>query len=350
MNVTPIIMHTPHEPKIDHSVEVRDVLAFEVAGHLFGIDVDHVRDVLPMDLDDSAEESNRSIRCVLRLRGEIVPCVSLAQHLGIRDDSETSETEMILTEIEGQHMILLVDRVVQVCQECFTPLPPTSWMSRVMVTATARHAGRPLMILDSKTIMAEVTDQYENADSRYNPLGIPREKIKVLVAEDAPHVRDAIVETLSKRGYTQVTCFDNGQDALNWLDRQVTPKRPVGEICHIVVSDVEMPMVDGYLLTKRIKEEPRYENVPVILYSPLITPVGAQQGREAGTNLQLAKADLGRLTPEIDKLVLQSQREQTAEAIRRVEMTVNRPIDVIGSSVIPQPEFLKSQNMTRTLI
>jgi len=350
MNVTPIIMHTPCETEVDHSIDVRDVLAFEVAGHLFSVDVAHVRDVLPMDLADTAEQNERSIRCVLKLRGEIVPCVSLAEHLGIRGDSDAPETEMILTEIEGQHMVFLVDRVVQVCQETFTPLPPTSWMSRVVVTSTAKHAGRSMMMLDFVSIMAEVTDQYEKADGRYNPLGIPREKIKVLVAEDAPNVREAIIDTLSKRGYSQVICFDNGQDALNWLDRQVTPKRPVGEICHIVVSDVEMPMIDGYLLTKRIKEEPRYESLPVILYSPLITPVGAQQGREVGTNLQLAKADLGRLTPAIDKLILQSQREQSADAIRRIESISDHPAETASPSIIPQPEFLKSQNMNRTLI
>jgi len=157
--------------------------------------------------------AHSSIRGVFKLRNNVIPCVSLLDHLGIASEAEEAESTMILTDFNQQQTAFLVDgveRIHRLSWENILSVPGLEALSHTPVTALARCENRLIVMLDFEMILDDVTDQYFRTNSVDNPLGLPREKLKILLAEDSPTVREAIGTTLRNSGYTQLLFFDNG--------------------------------------------------------------------------------------------------------------------------------------------
>jgi two-component system chemotaxis response regulator CheV len=134
--------------------------------------------------------------------------------------------------------------------------------------------------------------------------------IPVLVAEDSVLLSKMITEALHKSGYAQVTTFPNGQELWDFLRRH---KRTgdVDDVAGVVITDIEMPQMDGHRLTKLIKDDKELKHIPVIIFSSLITEEMRIKGEQLGANEQMSKPEIGRLVEVIDQLVNHKDEEDS---------------------------------------
>jgi len=298
-----------------------EVLVFGIGDYTFGINVAKVREVLPAARITNLPRTHNSIRGVFKLRDQVIPCVSLVDHLGIVSEQDNTESTLILSDFNQQQTAFLVDEVERIHRLSWNNIlavPRLDALNNTPVTALARCNDRLILMLDFEMILDAVTEQYFRTDTVDNPLGLPREKLRILFAEDSPTVREAIGNTLKNSGYTQVTFFDNGAEAWQWISRKLSETGCVEEVADLVISDVEMPQVDGFHLTKRIKGHAELKQLPVLLYSSIVTPDNRKKGNAVGADAQVAKPELKEVVRLADELISTAQRENRAAALRAV--------------------------------
>jgi two-component system chemotaxis response regulator CheV len=133
-----------------------------------------------------------------------------------------------------------------------------------------------------------------------NPLGVDREAQRVMLVEDSHFIRNLIEKVLVASGYEQVETHLNGQDAWHALQQQVANQEQTPSI---IITDIEMPQLDGLALTRHIKDQPELKNTPVVLFSSLITEDTRHKGNQVGADKQIAKPQLPELVGIIDNLI-----------------------------------------------
>jgi CheY-like chemotaxis protein len=157
-------------------------------------------------------------------------------------------------------------------------------------------------------VIDQVTDASLRMQAVPNPHNLPRESLRLLLADDSPTVRLAVSATLKRSGYTQLQVFDNGAEAWNWIERTLAETGSVDAVGDLLISDVEMPQIDGFHLTKRIKEHPQLKQLPVLLYSSIVTPDNHKKGAAVGADAQVSKPELAKVVQLADELILKSRR------------------------------------------
>jgi two-component system chemotaxis response regulator CheV len=302
-----------------------EVLVFDVANFIFGINVAKVREVLPATEITSLPQSHPSIRGVFKLRNQVIPVVSLQDHLGIASTIENAESTMILTDLNQQQTAFLVDGVERIHRlnwENILAVPALEALSHTPVTALVRCDSRLIVMLDFEMILDDVTDQFFRTDEVQNPLGLPREKLRILLAEDSPTVREAVRSTLRNSGYGNLTFFENGAEAWTWIRQRIDETGRVEDVGDLLICDVEMPQVDGLHLTKKIKSHPILKQLPVLLYSSIITPENRKKGNAVGADAQVSKPELSRVVQLADELISNAQRQTRAGQLKEIATVV----------------------------
>jgi two-component system, chemotaxis family, chemotaxis protein CheV len=275
----------------------------------------------------------------------VIPCVSLLDHLGIASTCAAPESKVILTDYNQQQTGFLVDsvdRIYRVSWESVLSVPSLESLRGTPVTGLVRCDDRLVTMLDFESILDHITDQGMRAGPVENPLGLPRANLRIVLAEDSPTVRHCVGSTLRESGYTQLVVFENGAEAWSWLERTLAERGCVDEVCDLVISDVEMPRMDGFHLTRRIKEHPDLRRLPVLIYSSIVTPENQKKGQSVGADAQVSKPELHRVVELADELISRRQREgrsgdpgQSAAPASQGEPT--RP-EAPGSSELAGPQ------------
>lgn len=289
-----------------------EVLVFSIADYTFGINVAKVREVLKLQPITSLPRAHSSVRGVFKLRNSVIPCVSLYEHLQLGEASPQAESTMILTDFNRQQTAFLVDgveRIHRLSWEQILGVPPIMSLNNTPVTAVARCDERLIVLLDFEMIIDQVTGALMDAEAIENPLEIPRHQLKIVLADDSPTVRKGVTKTLAASGYTQLQYFENGAAAWNWLESQVRETGRAHDVADLVISDIEMPQVDGFHLTKKIKDHPVLGCLPVLLYSSIVTPDNDKKGKAVGADAQIAKPELHRIVEMADSLISASRPE-----------------------------------------
>lgn len=289
-----------------------EVLVFRIGEQTFGINVAKVREVFPRTKITRLAKSHPSIRGVFKLRDEVIPCVSLVDHLKITPSADAAEGTMILTDFNCQQTAFLVDHVERIHRlswENILAVPSILETTGAPVTAITRIGERLITMLDFETIIDQVTDKQHRAGIVENPLGLPRETLRLVLADDSSTVRMAVGKTLRESGYTDLHVFENGKAAWEWLEAHATKAKTSHEVVDLVISDVEMPLIDGFHLTKKIKEHSLLGTTPVMLYSSIVTPENHNKGEAVGADAQVAKPDLAKVVALADSLIVRNRPE-----------------------------------------
>ncbi len=283
-----------------------EVLVFNVADYCFGINVAKVREVLPAPRVTALPKAHPSVRGLFRLRDVVIPCVSLFDHLHIPSADDQSERTLILTDFNMQQTAFFVDqveRIHRISWEQVMPMPPLGALARTPVTGVIQCDGRLIVMLDFEMIIDKVTNQAFRTESVDNPHNLPRDQMRIVVADDSPTIRETMGKTLRASGYIQLEVFENGAQAWNWLESQVREVDATESVVDLIISDVEMPQMDGLHLTKRIKQHPQLQNIPVMLYSSIVTPDNKKKGEAVGADMQVSKPELNNVVRYADQLI-----------------------------------------------
>ena len=125
----------------------------------------------------------------------------------------------------------------------------------------------------------------------------------ILLEEDSPLLLEMLKKCLTKAGYSHLIPTSNGLEAWNTLDRMMKDGAVIGKDISLVITDIEMPQMDGHHLTKKIKEDPRFEGLPVVIFSSLVNDEMKRKGEALGVDAQLSKPEIGRLVHQLDLLL-----------------------------------------------
>ena len=273
----------------------------------YGINVFKVREVMRSPDITRAPEMPSSVEGMVSLRGNLVPVVDLAKYAGI--PVEAPPQIMIVTEYNGHTQGFLVEAVDTILRLDWSAMrvPPEMLVSNMggLVTAvTELKDNRLVMMLDVEKILAETSRQ----DDDHLFLNIrPHEAVAsktVLFADDSQVARRQIQRTLDAMGVRYISAV-NGAQAWSELERvasaAASAKRSVTDYVNLILTDVEMPEMDGYMLTKHVKNDPRTSMLPVIMHSSLSSMQNQQLGRTVGVDEYVSKFEPQKLAEALTR-------------------------------------------------
>jgi two-component system chemotaxis response regulator CheV len=269
----------------------------------FGINVFKVREVMRTPPITAAPEMPASVEGMVSLRGALVPVVDLARYAGVSTDSPRSI--MIVTEYAGHTQGILRLDWSQM------KVPPEMMMAEMggLVTAvTELPDGRLVMMMDVEKVLSETTKYDDEVVYRnIKPLNNPA--LTVFFADDSVVARKQIIRTLNAMHVKYVEAI-NGRAAWEELEKIATyalsSGQEVSDLVSLVLTDVEMPEMDGYILTKKIKTDSRFAGVPVIMHSSLSGMSNQQLGKSVGVDEYVPKFEPQKLSETLTRRLLGS--------------------------------------------
>lgn len=162
-----------------------------------------------------------------------------------------------------------------------------------------------ILLLDFEKIMVDINPDSGISVESVKKLGKrERSEKRILIAEDSPLLRKLLFDTMKEAGYENVEFFENGRDAYEYLEALAKSGSNVTEHIQLVVTDIEMPQMDGHHLTRKIKEHPDLQKLPVIIFSSLITDDLRHKGDQVGAEDQISKPEIAELILRVDQLIL----------------------------------------------
>ena len=277
----------------------------------FGINVFKVREVMRTPPITAAPEMPASVEGMVSLRGSLVPVVDLARYAGVSTDSPRSI--MIVTEYAGHTQGFLVEGVDTILRLDWSQMkvPPDMLMAELggLVTAvTELPDGRLVMMMDVEKVLSETT-KYDDEVVYRNIKPLTDSSLTVFFADDSVVARRQIVRTLDAMHVKYVEAI-NGRAAWEELEKIAAYAQASGQevssLISLVLTDVEMPEMDGYILTKKIKTDPRFSGVPVIMHSSLSGMSNQQLGKSVGVDEYVPKFEPQKLSETLTRRLLGS--------------------------------------------
>ena len=274
----------------------------------FGVNVAKVLEVIESpELAPIESAPHPSFLGTIPLREKILPVIDLSVWLGI--ERHTKEHEIILvTEFNQKVTGFLASDIVQIHRVGWKEVqPPSGYISSMedaCVTGFVQIEDRFVQLLDLERILSDLDPDFAGANTVMQEKAA--QNYTALIADDSMSMRAMIEDKLKEANFT-VLSEQNGEDALRHLNRlkaqAESQDKDVTDLIQIVVSDIEMPAMDGFTLTKNIKDDPKLANIPVILFSSLITNEQLHKGHSVGVDEQIAKPDFPTLNQRVLSLI-----------------------------------------------
>ncbi|MBL4850716.1 MAG: chemotaxis protein CheV [Gammaproteobacteria bacterium] len=281
---------------------------------IYGINVFKVREVMRVTDITHAPDVPDSVEGMISLRGSMIPVINLVKFCGV--ETEVAPEILIITEYNRFTQAVLVHSVESILRLDWTQVkaPPPMMSNRMggLITAvTQLDDDRIVMILDVEKVMADTGD-FGNDPSIYDAIEAFHTEAIVLFADDSVVARKQIETAFNAVGIKHISS-KNGREAWIRLEGLATRAKqegkPIRDYVAAVLTDVEMPEMDGYVLTKRIKNDPRFEDVPVIMHSSLSADANRSIGHAVGADYYVPKFDPKELT-DVFRPILQKWQEE----------------------------------------
>lgn len=281
-----------------------EVVEFLIDDRPYAINVAKVREIIRPQRVMAIPESPPAVLGVFRNREDVVPLLDLGRWLGCEGLEEPGQAKVIVAEFNQMRVGFLVHGVRRIHRLSWADLETSdrggvlesrAALGFVRVPQEGGGGERIIFLLDFEQIVAELAPERGGASLHAKPVRDDRRsRCSLLIAEDSGLIRKMIVRTLEEGGYETVSA-ENGVEAWETLEG--------GAEVHAVISDIEMPRMDGHHLTRKIKEDPRFRHLPVILYSSMINDELRRKGQALGADAQLCKPDLPHLVDTVDGLL-----------------------------------------------
>lgn len=285
-----------------------ELLEFIVGGEHYGINVAKIRELCPFQRPTPVPNAHAYIEGIFMPREMLITVIDLAKALGMPSSQDTAGDMYIITNFNRLHTAFHVEKVLGIHRISWKDLTkPDSTIgasSKGVATAIAKVDGKIIIVLDFEKIVSEINPETGLKLSEVDGLGErDRHDCPILLAEDSPLLLEMLKKCLTRAGYTHLIPTTNGQEAWLTLDRIVSEGGKVGQDIACVITDIEMPQMDGHRLTKLIKTDSRFEGLPVVIFSSLVNEEMKRKGEALGVDAQLSKPEIGRLVRQLDVLV-----------------------------------------------
>ena len=291
-----------------------EILLFSLGTQeIFGINVFKVREVSRTPFITKAPNMPTGVEGLISLRGNVIPVLALAKVMGIAEPGEPLGNSMMVTEYSKRTLGFLVhevDRIIRVdWDKVRAPDNVTSSSHNFITAITELQDGKLVSILDVETILASTFG--EAVVGQIHPLEGAHD-VTVFFVDDSSVARKKIAETLDKLGVKHKHAL-NGLEAWTRLEGMAGHAQQRGlslrDEVSLILVDAEMPEMDGYVLTRNIKSDVRFEGIPVVMHSSLSSEANRAMGKSVGVDAYVAKFDADVLAETLRPLLMRANRD-----------------------------------------
>jgi len=291
-----------------------EVMQFTIDGNLYGINVAKVLEIMMSAPVKPMPHSHPSVEGIFKPRDLVLTVVDLPAYLTGSPRPKSPHDVFIITNFNKMNIAFRVDAVVGISRISWAniqkPDKTVTSGGDGVATGIAQCEDNLVTILDFEKIVAEIAPETTIQINEIDKLG-DRERCDspILVAEDSILLSKMIQDALNRAGYTNLIMFRDGQEAwdfLSTLPEKYTAKS-IQEKAALLITDIEMPRLDGHRLTKLVKSNKVLHVIPVIIFSSLINEEMRIKGKELGADEQLSKPEIGHLVSIMDELLNNSQ-------------------------------------------
>lgn len=282
-----------------------EILEFTLGDNYYGINVAKIKTIMKYEKVTPIPNAHPSIEGVFMPRDVMITAIDLKNCLG-RGQSEPKGL-FIITNFNKLDIAFHVDNVLGIQKiswsEIIKPEVTISSAEEGVAIGIVKKDDKLIIILDFEKIVTDINPETGLKISDINELGDrERSQVPILVAEDSPLLNKLIVDCLKRAGYVNLTHTENGKQAYDIIN-YYKGKGTLHDHVRLIISDIEMPEMDGHRLTKLVKSDETTSNIPVVLFSSLVNDEMRKKGESLGADAQLSKPEIGNLVKVIDRLV-----------------------------------------------
>ena len=282
-----------------------EVLEFTLGDNHYGINVAKIREILQYTPVTPVPNSHPSVEGIFMPRDTMITVIDLKKFRGLPATDEKGV--FIITNFNKLNVAFHVDEVIGIHRVSWENIikPDSTIQGRDGSTATGviKMNDKLVVILDFESIVSSISPEtglrvndIDNMESR------DRSDSTILIAEDSALLSKLITDCLKKAGYVKLIVTENGQEAWDKIC-ELKAAGDITEKLNCIITDIEMPLMDGHRLTKLVKSDAALKEIPVIIFSSLVNEEMRIKGEQLGADAQLTKPEIGQLVDAIDKLI-----------------------------------------------
>lgn len=283
-----------------------EVLEFTLGKNHYGINVAKIREILTYQPITPVPNAHPCVEGIFMPRDTMITVVNLKKCLGMPETGD-NEGLFIITNFNKLNIAFHVDTVVGInrvsWESIIKPDSTINTEENSASTGVIKMEDKLIIILDFEKI---VTDISPETGLKISDVEAMTERVRcespILIVEDSPLLSRLITDCLKKAGYTNLIITMNGQEAWDKLKEYRTAGN-VRESVHCIITDIEMPLMDGHRLTKLVKTDDIMKKIPLIIFSSLVNEEMRRKGEQLGADAQLTKPEIGHLVEAIDRLI-----------------------------------------------
>ena len=283
-----------------------EVLEFTLGNNHYGINVAKIREILTYQPVTPVPNSHPSVEGIFMPRDTMITVVNLKRCLGMPENGENKGL-FIITNFNKLNIAFHVDAVIGIhrvsWESIIKPDSTINTENNSASTGVIKMDDKLIIILDFEKIVSDISPETGLKVSDVDNM-VSRERCDspILIAEDSPLLSRLITDCLKKAGYTNLIVTMNGQEAWDKLT-ELKKNGTVRQDVHCIITDIEMPLMDGHRLTKLCKSDDEIKKIPLIIFSSLVNEEMRRKGEQLGADAQLTKPEIGMLVEAIDNLI-----------------------------------------------
>lgn len=292
---------------LENGTNELEVLEFTVGNSHYGINVAKVKEIVNYQAVTPVPNAHPSVEGIFMPRDVMISVINLANVLKLPPSPDITQDMLVNTNFNKLNVAFHVHRVLGIHRvswaDIITPDSTINSSDTGIATGIIKIDGRLIIILDFERIVSDISPETGLKVSEVSKFtDRERNASPIVIAEDSALLMKLITDSLKKSGYTNITAFPNGQLAWDYL-YSLKNKADLNDYVRCVITDIEMPLMDGHRLTKLVKSDAVLHNIPVVIFSSLINDEMRRKGEQLGADAQLSKPEIGMLVEEIDKLL-----------------------------------------------
>ena len=288
-----------------------EILEFTLGDNHYGINVAKIWEILQYQPVTPVPNANPSVEGIFMPRDVMITVINLKKCLGLPDTDEKGL--FIITNFNKLNVAFHVDQVIGIHRVSWEAIiKPDSTINGEddsVSTGVIKMDDKLVLILDFESIVAGISPE---TGLRVNDIDAMQERARcdspILIAEDSPLLSKLLTDCLKKAGYTNLIVTTNGKEAWDKLC-ELKKEGNVADSVDCIITDIEMPQMDGHRLTKLVKSDDAMKSIPLIIFSSLVNEEMKRKGEQLGADAQLTKPELGQLVEAIDKLIHQNSNK-----------------------------------------
>ncbi len=289
-----------------------EILEFTLGNNHYGINVAKIREILQYQPVTPVPNANPSVEGIFMPRDVMITVINLKRSLGLPEDSE-GDGLFIITNFNKLNIAFHVDQVIGIhrvsWESIIKPDSTINAQDASVSTGVIKMDDKLVLILDFESIVAGISPE---TGLRVNDVEEMQERTRcdspILIAEDSALLSKLLTDCLKKAGYTHLIVTTNGKEAWDKLC-EMKKAGNVADKVDCIITDIEMPQMDGHRLTKLVKTDEEMKSIPLIIFSSLVNEEMKRKGEQLGADAQLTKPELGQLVEAIDKLIDQNRNK-----------------------------------------